>query len=466
MGVPVTHADGVRGMLSTGARAAHLREATVQLVACARGCGVERVVLRPQCTRSRLKLIEFRGDGRGIHRGQRGFLHRIHQQRIGANASPQSPNRLWTECAASAKASPPPPPPSVTALSRIATKATWVCWLVFPDKRACARMVGGLSAPRVGTKGAGRTITCWGGGGGVVPSVQNGREAGVWHWRCHSTNGVPASQETPLNGRSLPPIPDCRPLVAALPWPPRHCGWPPKGTSHASLEPRRRCPAETATGPDPLGTATQRWMGYSGTAPTTRANGIAKPPPIATWAQRHSGGVCRGEAPSCRIGAVVKQKRANGLQFWGRRARGMAVECAVACTRARREHAPAVAFSAAPSSAAFVSPARHGGGGCGCASSCAMCSCTSCSAVRRSDVDQPPGLCLPAVRHSAGRPCAGPSGDVHSLETETETGQVTYARRRICRHTRCGVPDPDRVVPRSGHDVVPVGRDGDRPDPV
>ena len=187
-------------------------------------------------------------------------------------------------------------------------------------------------------------------------------------------------------------------------------------------------------------------MGYSGTAPTTRANGIAKPPPIATWAQRHSGGVCRGEAPSCRIGAVIKQKRANGLQFWGRRARGMAVECAVACTRARREHAPAVAFSAAPSSAAFVSPARHGGGGCGCASSCAMCSCTSCSAVRRSDVDQPPGLCLPAGRHSAGRPCAGPSGDVHSLETETETGQATYARRRMCRHTRCGVPDPDRLV--------------------
>ena len=64
------------------------------------------------------------------------------------------------------RAPPPPPPPSVIALLRIATKATWVCWLVFPDKRACARMVGGLSAPRVGTKGAGRTITCWGGGGG------------------------------------------------------------------------------------------------------------------------------------------------------------------------------------------------------------------------------------------------------------------------------------------------------------
>ena len=60
--------------------------------------------------------------------------------------------------------------------------------------------------------------------------------------------------------------------------------------------------------------------------------------------------------------------------------------------------------------------------------------------------------------------CTGPSGDVHSLKTETETGQATYARRRMCRHTRCGVPDPDRVVIRCGHDVVPVGRDGDRPD--
>ena len=68
----------------------------------------------------------------------------------------------------------------------------------------------------------------------------------------------------------------------------------------------------------------------------------------------------------------------------------------------------------------------------------------------------------PAVR----QPCAGTSGDIQSLENETETGQATYARRRICRHTRCGVPDPDRLVTRSGHDVVPVGRDGDRRDPV
>ena len=47
---------------------------------------------------------------------------------------------------------------------------------------------------------------------------------------------------------------------------------------------------------------------------------------------------------------------------------------------------------------------------------------------------------------------------------KSNIGQATYARRRICRHTRCGVPDPDRLVRRSGHDVVPVGRDGDRAD--